>query len=151
MLTLTRFRPTRPEVSAWEQQVSRLLNDTLGNFDWAFRDSTTAAWVPPVDVLEQADAIRINVEIPGVNPDQVQISVEGNALTIGGTKEQVAEEKTERVHRYERTYGSFERTFTLPTTVDASAIKATYERGVLTVMLPKVEKAKPRTIAVEAK
>lgn len=151
MLTLTRFRPARPEVSAWEQQVNRLFNDALGNFDWAFRDSTTATWVPPVDVLEQADAIRINVEIPGVNPDQVQISVEGNALTISGTKEQVAEEKTERVHRYERTYGAFERTFTLPTTVDANAIKATYERGVLAVMLPKVEKAKARTIAVEAK
>ena len=151
MLTLTRFRPTRPEVSAWEQQVNRLFNETLGNFDWAFRDSTAAAWTPPVDVLEQTDAIRINVEIPGVNPDQVHIAVEGNALTISGTKEQVAEEKTERVHRYERTYGAFERTFTLPTTVDANAIKAAYERGVLIVTLPKVEKAKPRTIAVETK
>jgi len=151
MLTLTRFRPLRPEVPTFENQVNRLFNETLGNLDWAFRDSATAAWVPPVDVLEQPDAIRINLEMPGVNPDQVQIAVEGNVLTVRGTKEQLAEEKTERVHRYERTYGAFERTFTLPATVDAGAIKATAEHGVLTVMLPKVEKAKPRTIAVEAK
>jgi HSP20 family protein len=151
MLTLTHFRPARPEVSAFENHVNRLVNETLGNFDWAFRDSATAAWVPPVDVLEQPDAIRINLEIPGVNPDQVSVSVEGNTLTISGTKEQVAEEKTERVHRYERTYGAFERTFTLPASVDAGAIKATADRGVLTVTLPKVEKAKPRTIAVETK
>jgi HSP20 family protein len=104
-----------------------------------------------VDVLEQPDMIRINLEIPGVNPDQVQIAVEGNVLTISGAKEQLAEEKTERVHRYERTYGAFERTFTLPASVDAGAIKATADRGVLTVTLPKVEKAKPRTIAVETK
>lgn len=149
MLTLTRFRPLRPEVSALENHVNRLFNDTLGNFDWAFRDSAAAAWVPPVDVLEQPDAIRINLEIPGVNPDQVQIAVEGNVLTISGTKEQVAEEKTERVHRYERTYGAFERTFTLPATVDAEHIKAAYENGVLSITLPKVERAKPRQIPVE--
>lgn len=151
MLTLTRSRLARPEVSAFENQMNRMYNETLGNLDWAFRDSATAAWVPPVDVLEQPDAIRINLEIPGVNPDQVSVSVEGNTLTISGTKEQVAEEKTERVHRYERTYGAFERTFTLPASVDASAIQATADRGVLTVRLPKVEKAKPRTIAVRTK
>ena len=151
MLTLTRFRPLGPEVTAFENHVNRLLGDTLGTVDRAFQDSAAAAWVPLVDVLEQPDAIRINLEIPGVNPDQVQIAVEGNALTISGSKEQVAEEKTERVHRYERTYGAFERTFTLPASVDAGTIKATAERGVLTVTLPKVEKAKPRTIAVQSK
>ena len=150
-MTLTRYRPLRPDVSAFENRVNRLFNETLGTLDWGFRDSATAAWVPPVDVLEQPDAIRINLEIPGVNPDQVQIAVDGNALTISGAKEQMAAVKTERVHRYERTYGAFERTFTLPASLDAGAIKATAEHGVLTVTLPKVEKAKPRTIAVETK
>jgi HSP20 family protein len=84
-----------------------------------------------------------------VKPEDVQILVEGNVLTIQGTKEQVAERKAEKVHRYERTYGSFERSFTLPATVDAEHIKATYEMGVLTLVLPKVEKAKPRQIKVE--
>ena len=102
-----------------------------------------------MDILEEADAIRIMAEVPGIDPKDVKISVEGNVLTIHGTKQQVAEERTERVHRYERTYGAFERTFTLPATVDANNIKAGYEHGVLTVTLPKVEQAKPRQIAVQ--
>src|SRR5256886_7044095 len=130
-------------------RLSRLLTDTLGEFDWQLRDSAAASWVPPVDIVEQADGIRIMTELPGVKPENVKISLENNVLTIHGTKEQVAEERAERVHRYERTYGTFERSFTLPSTVDANAIKATYENGVLTVALPKVEKAKPRQIAVQ--
>jgi len=131
-------------------RINRMLNDTLGSLDWQVRDSAAAAWMPPVDVLEEADAIRIIAEVPGVKPEDVKISVENNVLTIQGTKEQVAEERTERVHRYERTYGAFERSFTLPATVDANNIKAGYEHGVLTVTLPKLEKAKPRQIPVQA-
>ncbi|HUK21115.1 MAG TPA: Hsp20/alpha crystallin family protein [Gemmatimonadales bacterium] len=131
-----------------EQRINRLFNDALGTFDWRYRDSAAASWVPPVDIFEDASAIQINAEIPGVSPDDVKISLENNLLTIHGTKQQQAEEHSERTHRYERTYGSFERSFTLPSTVDAEHIKATYERGVLTVTLPKVEKARPRQIEV---
>ena len=130
-------------------RINRMLNDAFSGADWMYRDSATAAWVPPVDVLEEAGAIRIMAELPGVRPEDVKISVEGNVLTIHGTKQQVAEERTERVHRYERTYGAFERTFTLPATVDAEHIKAGYDNGVLTITLPKVEQAKPRQIQVE--
>ncbi len=144
------FLTTRnPDVLGLTNRVNRLLSDTLGSFDWQLRDSATAAWVPPVDILEEADAIRIMAEVPGIDPKDVKISVEGNVLTIHGTKQQIAEERTGRVHRYERTYGAFERTFTLPATVDANNIKAGYEHGVLTVTLPKVEQAKPRQIAVQ--
>ncbi|OLB12513.1 MAG: hypothetical protein AUH07_07930 [Gemmatimonadetes bacterium 13_2_20CM_70_9] len=144
------FLTTRnPDVLGLTNRVNRLLSDTLGSFDWQLRDSATAAWVPPVDILEEADAIRIMAEVPGIDPRAVKISVEGNVLTIHGTKQQIAEERTGRVHRYERTYGAFERTFTLPATVDANNIKAGYEHGVLTVTLPKVEQAKPRQIAVQ--
>jgi HSP20 family protein len=131
--------------------VNRFLSDLVGHGDWGFRDNLAAAWTPPVDIFEQADHIRILTELPGVKPDNVKLSVEGNVLTLSGTKEQESEERTERVHRYERTYGTFERTFTLPATIDASGIKATYDNGVLTVTLPKVEKAKPRQIQVESK
>lgn len=130
-------------------RINRMLNDVFSGADWTYPDSATAAWVPPVDVLEQPEAIRIMAELPGVKPEDVKISVEGNVLTVHGTKQQVAEERTERVHRYERTYGAFERTFTLPATVDAEHIKAGYENGVLTITLPKAEQAKPRQIAVE--
>ena len=120
--------------------------DVLGSLN---ADSAEASWVPPVDIYEDAEAIRIVAEVPGVNPSDVKISLENNVLAIRGSKQQVAEQRTERVHRYERTYGTFERSFTLPATVDASNIKATYEQGVLTVTLPKVEKAKPRQIEVQ--
>jgi HSP20 family protein len=130
-------------------RLSRLMNDGLGSSDWQFRDRAGASWVPPVDIFEDAEVIRILAEIPGVSPADVKISLEHNILTIRGSKQQVAQERTERVHRYERTYGAFERTFTLPATVDASNIKATYEHGVLTVTLPKVERAKPREIVVQ--
>ena len=86
--------------------------------------------------------------MPGVRPEDVKLSIENAVLTIRGEKKQVAEEESERVHRYERSYGAFERTFTLPTTVDADRIEARFENGLLTVRLPKVEKAKPREIAV---
>ena len=148
-VTTRTLREPATEVSNLERRMSRLFNEALGNLDWQYRDSAGASWVPPVDIFKEADAIRIMAEIPGVNPNAVKISLENNVLTIHGTKEQVAEERSERVHRYERTYGAFERSFTLPATVDANNIKASYEHGVLTITLPKVEKAKPRQIAVQ--
>ena len=135
------------EMNSLENRVARLFTEAFGT-DWQ-HTSAAAAWTPPADILEKADAIRIMAELPGVQPDQVKISVEGNVLTIQGSKEQRAEEETERVHRYERVYGTFERTFTLPASVDANAIQASYEHGILTVTLPKVEKAKPRQIEVQ--
>lgn len=137
------------EVAGLERRIGRLLSDAFGSVDWPYREAATAAWVPPVDILEEADAIRIMAEVPGVKAEDVKISLEGNALTVQGAKQQVAEERTERVHRYERAYGQFERSFTLPATVDSANIKATYDSGVLTITLPKVEKAKPRQIQVE--
>jgi HSP20 family protein len=130
-------------------RIQRAINETLGGLDWQDRDSAAASWVPAVDVFEEADAIRIAAELPGVRPEDIKISLEGNVLTIHGTKQQEAEEKTERVHRYERTYGAFERSFTLPASVESKDIKANYDNGVLTVTLPKSEKAKPRQIEVQ--
>ncbi len=137
------------QLSTLEHRISRLFSDALGSLDWQYRDNAGASWVPAVDIFEQPDAIRITAEVPGVKPEDVKISLENNVLTIRGTKEQVAAEHTERVHRYERTYGTFERSFALPATVDAGGIKASYEHGILTVTLPKVEKAKPREIEVQ--
>ena len=132
-----------------ERRMGRAFNEPFMGFDWQGGEVSTAAWTPVVDIFEEAEYLRITAEVPGVKPENVKILVEGNLLTIQGTKEQVAEAKAEKVHRYERTYGSFERTFTLPTTVDPEHIKAQYEAGVLTLTLPKIEKAKPRQIAVE--
>ena len=132
-----------------ERRMGRTLNEPLGGFEWQVGDVATAAWTPVVDIFEEPEFVRIVAEVPGVKPEDVKILVEANVLTIQGTKEQVAEQKAEKVHRYERTYGAFERSFTLPATVDAEHIKATYNMGVLTLVLPKVEKAKPRQIKIE--
>jgi HSP20 family protein len=123
--------------------------EPFGFADWNVPEAATTAWMPLVDIFEEPDFIRLVAELPGVTPENVQIAVEGNVLTIKGNKAQVAEEKTEKVHRYERTFGAFERSFTLPATVAADKIKANYEHGVLTVLVPKVEAAKPHFIKVE--
>jgi HSP20 family protein len=132
-----------------ERRMGRIFNEPFSVYDWKFGEATTAAWLPLVDIFEEPEYIRLVAEVPGVKPENVKIFVEGNLLTIKGTKEQVAEEKAEKVHRYERTYGAFERTFTLPTAVAPEKIKATYEFGLLTITLPKDEAAKPHLIKVD--
>lgn len=112
-------------------------------------DLVTSAWVPPTDVFEDAEGLKIVAELPGLTRDDVKLTVENHTLTIRGEKKQVAEEKSTRVHRYERSYGAFERSFTLPNTVDVTRVEAKFEHGVLTVALPKAEQAKPRTIEVK--
>lgn len=111
----------------------------------------TSAWTPAVDVSEDKDAVKIVAELPGVKPEDVKLSLENQTLTIRGEKRQEIEEKKERVHRYERSYGSFERTFALPGTVDAERIEASFGDGLLTVTLPKVERARPRQIEIQTR
>jgi HSP20 family protein len=150
MFATTRsIRDSAPDAGMTLGRIQRLVNEALGNVDWQYLDSAGAAWVPPVDIFEEEDAIRIMTEVPGVRPTEAKISLQGNVLTISGSKEPMSEGGTEQVHRSERTYGTFERSFTLPATVDEHGIKASYDLGVLTVTLPKVEKAKPRQIQVE--
>lgn len=133
----------------------RRLNSVLDEAfsSWPFQSeengALTSSWLPACDVFEDKDAVKIVAEIPGVDPEDVKISLENNLLTIRGEKKQQAEEKTERVHRYERSYGAFERTFSLPTTVDPDRIAAAYEQGILTVSIPKAERARPREIPVK--
>lgn len=103
--------------------------------------------MPLVDVIEERDTIRLVAELPGVKPEDVRISVENNVLTLQGEKKE-EERQDDRVYRCERTYGMFERSFTLPATIDANTIVAKFESGLLTVLLPKVEAAKPRQITV---
>jgi HSP20 family protein len=131
-----------------ERRMGRLF-EPYGLMEWNTPETATTAWVPLVDIFEEAEFIRLVAELPGVKLENVHIAVANNVLTIKGEKEQVAEEKAEKVHRYERTYGAFERSFTLPATVAPDKIKATFDNGVLTVVLPKVEAAKPHLIKVE--
>lgn len=131
-----------------ERRMGRVFNEPFTALEWT-PEIAAAAWTPVVDIFEENEMLRFVVELPGVKPEDVKLTVEGNLLTIKGTKEQIAEEKAEKVHRYERQYGAFERSFTLPATVDAARVTAAYEHGVLTVLVPKLEKAKAQQIKVE--
>jgi HSP20 family protein len=132
------------------RRLNNVLDEAFGT--WPFQQdesgAITSAWYPAVDVFEDADAVKIVAELPGVKPEDVKLSLESNTLTIRGEKKQQAEERSERVHRYERSYGSFERAFVLPSTVDGEKISADYRDGVLTVTVPKAERARPREIPV---
>ena len=145
--------PTRRvELANDLMRMNTLVNEVFGSWPYEREGATLgSAWAPPVDVFENADVIKIVAELPGVKVEDVKISLENNRLTLRGEKKQVAEEKTEKVHRYERAYGAFERTFTLPGIVDNERIQANYQDGVLSVTLPKAERAKPREIPVNSK
>jgi HSP20 family protein len=133
------------------RRLNSLLDEAFGGWpsDRSENGSITAAWAPACDVFEDKDTVKIVAELPGVKPEDVKLSIENNLLTIRGEKKQVAEEHNERVHRYERTYGAFERHFALPNTVDADKVEARFEHGVLTIVLPKAERARPREIQVK--
>jgi HSP20 family protein len=133
------------------RRLNSMLDDAFANWpSLGENGSVTSAWVPAVDITENKEVVRITTELPGVRPEDVKLSVENSILTIRGEKRSTHEEKTDRMHRYERQYGSFERTFSLPSTVDVERIEARYDNGILTVELPKVEKAKPKQIEIKA-
>ena len=115
--------------------------------------SVTGPWSPMVDVRETKDAIEVVAELPGLRLDDVEVSIENNVLTVSGEKKQeVAEGHPEaEYHLIERRCGRFERSFTLPRTVDAEKISARFEHGLLTVTLPKAEAAKPRRVEIRTK
>ena len=133
------------------RRLGSALDEAFGT--WPFQadenGTLTSAWQPAVDVSEDRDSVKIVAELPGVKPEDVKLSLENNMLTIRGEKRQEAEDRAGRVHRYERTYGAFERAFVLPSTVDGEKISADYRDGVLTILVPKTERARPREIPVK--
>jgi HSP20 family protein len=145
-MAITRFDPFR-EFTTLQDRMNRLFGDVyLRDEDVIQRGS----WVPPVDIYEtEGHDLVIKAELPDMTREQIEVTVENNTLTLKGTKNPPAEVKEEQFRRSERHYGAFVRSFTLPTTVDASKVAAEYRHGVLTVKLPYREEAKPRTINVE--
>jgi len=152
MFAITRSSYPLADVHGLQGRVNRMLDEAFRGWPVTSTDngnSLVGQWVPPVDVFEDKDSVRIVAELPGVKAEDVKISLENNVLTVRGEKRQAAEEKADQVHRFERYYGVFERSFTVPSTVDAEHIKASYDLGVLTIRLPKLERAKPRQIEVK--
>jgi len=108
-------------------------------------------WNPAVDIVERENEFEVKVELPGVKKEDVNITLESSVLTIRGEKKQEKEEKQDNFHRVERSYGSFQRSFTLPATVKSDKIDASFRDGMLVITLPKAEEAKPKQIEVKVK
>lgn len=142
MLTLWR-NPDRT-LAALNEQMDRLVSGIAGNA-WSY------GLTPAADVLETEGDYRVLVDLPGIDPGAIQLRVEKDVLTIEVDRKQPQAVAGETVHRSERAFGTFTRSFTLPRGVDATRVEATYEQGVLSVKLPKREEAKARTIAVSVK
>ena len=108
-------------------------------------------WVPALDVRESQDRFDVTVDLPGLGPDDVNVTFEDGMLSISGKREFSAEDRGETWHRIERSFGTFARSMRLPQTADTERIEATFDKGVLTVSVPKTEQAKPRSIEVRSR
>ena len=105
-------------------------------------------WMPVVDILEANGHVEIRAEMPGLSEQDVQVSVTDDVLTLKGEKTQESEENDQKYHRVERSYGRFQRSFTLPANLNPEAIKAKFTNGVLTVSIPKAEEVQPKEIQI---
>jgi HSP20 family protein len=117
---------------------------------WEPFEMMAGGWAPMLDVSETKDAIVLTADVPGVDPKEIEIALNGDLLTLKGEKEKATEEKEEHRYRIERTYGAFFRTIRLPMAVDGSKVTATFKNGVLVVKLPKTPAARGTTIPVKA-
>ena len=118
---------------------------------WRLFPSEEMVWAPAIDVLEKEDKFLVKVELPGVKEEDVNVSLAGGTLTIEGEKKAESEVKKKGYYYSETSYGSFSRSITIPSTVDASKIEANYDKGVLEITLPKAPEVKPKKITVAAK
>jgi HSP20 family protein len=145
-MAIVRWRPFRDMMNI-QDEVNRLFDDFLGRpllrTEWS-----EEVWSPSVDISETEDNVIIKAEMPGLNKDDVKISLQDNTLTLMGEKKQEKVEKDANYHRVERSYGVFNRSFTLPTSVKSDKIKATYKDGILSITLPKTEEVKPKEIPI---
>jgi len=143
---LYRTTPSAP-VFGLRREIDRLFEDTFG------RGDGLTSFTPAVDVQENDKELRIDVELPGINPDTVELTVENNVLTIRGDKrsERKEDDTENRFHVIERTYGSFMRSFQLPMGLDESKIEADYNDGVLAVHIPKTALPQPRRIQISGR
>jgi HSP20 family protein len=124
--------------------------DIFGRFLAPFEgEMFGGGWFPSLDIAEKGEAIVVKAELPGMKADEIELSVDGNMLTVSGEKKDETKETKDNYYHVERRYGKFQRTIQLPSEVDKSKIEAKMEDGVLTVTLPRSEEAKPRKIQVK--
>jgi HSP20 family protein len=149
-MTIVRWQPFR-DLATLQERMNRVFDDSFRGIDrpkdedWALGGS----WAPLVDIYERDGNLELKAELPGVDPKDVDVRVENNVLTLRGERKFGNEVKRDNYHRVERAYGTFSRSFTLPSAIDTENIKAEYREGVLHLTLPQKEEAKPRQISIK--
>lgn len=152
-MMITKWQPRFTSLSTWNpfEELAgfrRLFDEPVAG---VLRDGvlTGGEWKPLMDVVETKEGITLKVEMPGMKQEDINISLEDSTLTVKGERKHESEVNEEAYTRFERSYGTFQRSVTLPPTVDTERVKATYKEGVLEIQLPKKEEARPKAIKVE--
>jgi HSP20 family protein len=148
MADITRWDPFQ-DLDSIQDELNRLFGRTFNGSEMT-RPGSTGSWLPALDVYETADKIVVSAELPGLDPKEVEVSVEDSTLTIRGQRHFEQETDEQNYRRIERRYGSFTRSIRLPQTADTEKIDARFDKGMLTVEVPKREEAKPKRIEVKA-
>lgn len=148
-MAIIRCNPMR-DMAMWNiHEIDRMVDEfTRGG---TVADAQFPTWLPDVDIVEHESEYRVNLELPGVKKEDVKITVMNDVLTVKGEKKEEKETKGKNYRRNERSYGAFQRSFMLPTLVKSDQIEASYDSGILTLTLPKMEEAKPKEIEVKVK
>src|SRR5213082_1471528 len=146
MTVLTRWDPFREFVTL-QDRMNRLFREPYGP-EGREESLSTTTFAPPVDVYEDEHNVTLKIEVPGIDEKDIDVRIENNTLTVHGERKIEKEEKEENFRRVERQYGSFTRSFTLPSSVDSGQVSAHYDNGVLKIKLAKKAEAKPRQIKV---
>ena len=143
-MTIVRWEPLR-EINSLQSEMNRLFNTA---FDSGSTGPALRRWVPAMDLVESGDEFVLRADLPGMSEEDIQIEFEEGTLTVSGERKAEHEERDEGFHRVERSFGHFRRSLTLPEGVDAEAIEAHFDKGVLEVRIPKPEQRKPRKVAI---
>ena len=150
MVMLTRWNPTK-EATNFSQGMERLFDEMVGRGLWRSSDERPlrGTWVPSINILERQDAMVVTADLPGLRAEDVDVTVEEGTLSIRGERNLEEAAEGETYHRVERLYGSFERTFTLPNSIDVEKIEARFSNGEMILTLPKREESKPRSVKIK--
>jgi HSP20 family protein len=146
-MTIVRWEPLR-ELNSLQSEMNRLFNTVFDAPQTGGGGSMLRRWVPAMDLVEAGDHFVLRADLPGMSEDDVSIEFEDGTLTLSGERKAEHEETKEGFHRVERSFGTFSRSLTLPKGVDADAVTASFDRGVLEVRIPKPEQKKPRRIEI---
>lgn len=156
MNALTRFNPFKTttwdpfrDLGDLETRLSKIFGRPLPTNGGEKETLAVTEWAPAVDISEDDKEYLVKAELPGLKKEEVKVTVEDGELTISGERKTEKEEKNKKYHRIERSYGSFVRSFTLPDVVSGDKVNAEFKDGLLTVHLPKDEKAKPKAVEVK--